>query len=178
MDTIQLNDKKFTPYLTATQIDEQIKRLGSELNKDFEGKRPLFIAILNGSFMFASDLFKELTIECEICFIKLASYKGTKSTGQVITSIGLDATLTDRHVIIIEDIVDTGKTLHEFLPQLANQQPASLKIAALLHKPEALAYPVKIDYLGFNVPNKFLLGYGLDYDGYGRNLKEIYKLVE
>jgi hypoxanthine phosphoribosyltransferase len=178
MDTIQLNDKKFTPYLTATQIDEQIKRLGSELNKDFEGKRPLFIAILNGSFMFASDLFKELTIECEICFIKLASYKGTKSTGQVITSIGLDATLTDRHVIIIEDIVDTGKTLHEFLPQLSNQQPASLKIAALLHKPEALAYPVKIDYLGFNVPNKFLLGYGLDYDGYGRNLKEIYKLVE
>jgi hypoxanthine phosphoribosyltransferase len=178
MDTIQLNDKKFTPYLTAAQIDEQIKRVGSELSKDYEGKRPLFIAILNGSFMFASDLFKELSIECEICFIKLASYKGTKSTGQVITSIGLDATLTDRHVIIIEDIVDTGKTLHEFLPQLVNQQPASLKIAALLHKPDALAYPVKIDYLGFNVPNKFLLGYGLDYDGYGRNLKEIYKLVE
>jgi hypoxanthine phosphoribosyltransferase len=178
MDIIQLNDKKFTPYLTAAQIDEQIKRVGGELSKDYEGKRPLFIAILNGSFMFASDLFKELSIECEICFIKLASYKGTKSTGQVITSIGLDATLTDRHVIIIEDIVDTGKTLHEFLPQLINQQPASLKIAALLHKPEALAFPVKIDYLGFNVPNKFLLGYGLDYDGYGRNLKEIYKLVE
>jgi hypoxanthine phosphoribosyltransferase len=178
MDTIKLNDKIFTPYLTVAQIDEQITRLGNELNKDYEGKRPLFIAILNGSFMFASDLFKALTIECEICFIKLASYKGTKSTGQVITSIGLDATLTDRHVIIIEDIVDTGKTLHEFLPQLINQQPASLKIAALLHKPEALAYPVKIDYLGFNVPNKFLLGYGLDYDGYGRNLKEIYKLVE
>jgi hypoxanthine phosphoribosyltransferase len=178
MNTLQLNDKKFTPYLTVTQIDEQIKRVGSELSKDYEGKRPLFIAILNGSFMFASDLFKELSIECEICFIKLASYKGTKSTGQVITSIGLDATLTDRHVIIIEDIVDTGKTLHEFLPQLINQQPASLKIAALLHKPDALAYPIKIDYLGFNVPNKFLLGYGLDYDGYGRNLKEIYKLVE
>jgi hypoxanthine phosphoribosyltransferase len=178
MSTIQLNDKKFTPYLTVAQIDEQIKRLGAELNKDYEGKRPLFIAILNGSFMFASDLFKELTIECEICFIKLASYKGTKSTGQVITSIGLDATLTDRHVIIIEDIVDTGKTLHEFLPQLVNQQPTSLKIAALLHKPDALAHPIKIDYLGFNVPNKFLLGYGLDYDGYGRNLKEIYKLIE
>ncbi len=178
MNTILLNDKEFTPYLTVAQIDEQIQRLGVELSKDYEGKRPLFIAILNGSFMFASDLFKALTIECEICFIKLASYKGTKSTGQVITSIGLDATLTDRHVIIIEDIVDTGKTLHEFLPQLANQQPASLKIAALLHKPDALAFPVKIDYLGFNVPNKFLLGYGLDYDGYGRNLKEIYKLVE
>jgi hypoxanthine phosphoribosyltransferase len=178
MEIIKLNDKKFTPYLTVAQIDEQIKRLGVEISKDFEGKRPLFIAILNGSFMFASDLFKELSIECEICFIKLASYKGTKSTGQVITSIGLDATLTDRHVIIIEDIVDTGKTLNEFLPQLANQQPASLKIASLLHKPEALVYPLTIDYLGFNVPNKFLLGYGLDYDGYGRNLKEIYQLVE
>ncbi|MEJ7610809.1 MAG: hypoxanthine phosphoribosyltransferase [Ferruginibacter sp.] len=178
MTEIRVNDKKFVPYLTAEQIDEQIKRLGSEINADYEGKRPLFIAILNGSFMFASDLFKELTIEAEICFIKLASYKGTKSTGQVITSIGLDATLTGRHVVIIEDIVDTGKTLHEFLPQLVNQQPASLKIAALLHKPEALAYPVKIDYLGFNVPDKFLLGFGLDYDGFARNLKEIYRLTE
>jgi len=178
MSVIQVNDKKFIPYITAAQIDDQVKRLGREINKDYESKRPLFIAILNGSFMFAADLFKELTIEVEICFIKLASYKGTKSTGQVITSIGLDATLTGRHVIVLEDIVDTGKTLSEFLPQLANQQPASLKIAALLHKPEALAHPVTIDYLGFNVPDKFLLGYGLDYDGYARNLKEIYKLVE
>ena len=178
MSFIRVNDKKFVPYLTAAQIDEQIKRLGSEINADYAGKRPLFIAILNGSFMFASDLFKELTIEVEICFIKLASYKGTKSTGQVITSIGLDATLTGRHVVIIEDIVDTGKTMHEFLPQLINQQPASLKIAALLHKPEALAYPIKIDYLGFNVPDKFLLGFGLDYDGFARNLKEIYRLTE
>ncbi|MFC4262304.1 hypoxanthine phosphoribosyltransferase [Ferruginibacter yonginensis] len=178
MSIIQVNDKKFAPYLTAAQIDEQVKRLGAEINKDYEGKKPLFIAILNGSFMFASDLFKELTIDAEICFIKLASYKGTKSTGQVITSIGLDATLTDRHVIIIEDIVDTGKTLYEFLPQLANQQPTSLKIVALLHKPEALAHPVTIDYLGFNVPDKFLLGYGLDYDGLARNLKEIYTLVD
>ena len=130
MQTIRVNDKTFIPYLTAAQIDEQIKRIAASLNKDYDGLRPLFIAILNGSFMFASDLFKELTIEAEICFIKLASYKGTKSTGQVITSIGLDASLTGRHVVIIEDIVDTGKTLHEFLPQLINQQPASLKIAA------------------------------------------------
>ncbi len=178
MSVIQVKDKKFTPYLTAAQIDEQVKRLAAEINKDYKGKSPLFIAILNGSFMFASDLFKELTIEAEICFIKLASYKGTKSTGQVITSIGLDATLTDRHVIVLEDIVDTGKTLNEFLPQLTNQQPISLKIAALLHKPEALTYPITIDYLGFNVPDKFLLGYGLDYDGFARNLKEIYHLIE
>ena len=175
---IQVLDKKFQPYLKAEIIKEQVNKLASELNADYAGKKPLFIAILNGSFMFASDLFKELTIEAEICFIKLASYKGTKSTGNVITSIGLDENLKGRHIIIIEDIVDTGKTLHEFLPQLMNQQPASLKIAALLHKPEALIFPLAIDYLGFNVPNKFLLGYGLDYDGLGRNLKEIYQLVE
>jgi hypoxanthine phosphoribosyltransferase len=173
---IEVQNKTFTPYITAEQIDVQINKLAADLNRDYAGKRPLFIAILNGSFMFASDLFKAITIEAEICFIKLASYKGTKSTGNVITSIGLDEPLQDRHVIIIEDIVDTGKTLNEFLPQLINQQPASLKIAALLHKPEALAYPVKIDYLGFSVPNKFLLGYGLDFDGLGRNLKEIYRL--
>ncbi|MBK6635529.1 MAG: hypoxanthine phosphoribosyltransferase [Chitinophagaceae bacterium] len=175
---IQVLDKKFKPYIKAEPIKEQIAILAKQINADYTGKKPLFIAILNGSFMFASDLFKELSIDAEICFIKLASYKGTKSTGNVITSIGLDEPLQNRHVVIIEDIVDTGKTLHEFLPQLINQQPASLKIAALLHKPDALVYPLKIDYLGFSVPNKFLLGYGLDYDGLGRNLKEIYQLVE
>jgi len=178
MSLITVKDKNFVPYLTAAQIDEQIKRLGKEINRDYAGKKPLFIAILNGSFMFASDLFKELDCEPEICFIKLASYKGTKSTGNVITSIGLDEPLKDRHVVIIEDIVDTGKTLSKFLPQLFNQQPASLKIAALLHKPEALEHPIVIDYLGFNVPNIFLLGFGLDYDGLGRNLAEIYQLTE
>jgi len=175
---IQVLDKKFQPYIKAHEIKEQIDRLAKQINEDYADKKPLFIAILNGSFMFASDLFKELTIDAEICFIKLASYKGTKSTGNVITSIGLDMPLTDRHVIIVEDIVDTGKTLNEFLPQLVNQQPASLKIAALLHKPEALVHPLAIDYIGFSVPNKFLLGFGLDYDGLGRNLKEIYQLVE
>lgn len=175
---IQVLDKKFQPYIKAEEIQQQVNKLAQQINTDYADKKPLFIAILNGSFMFASDLFKELTIDAEICFIKLASYKGTKSTGNVITSIGLDEPLKGRHVIIVEDIVDTGKTLHEFLPQLVNQQPASLKIAALLHKPDALAHPLTIDYIGFNVPNKFLLGFGLDYDGLGRNLKEIYQLVE
>ena len=178
MAVITVNEKKFQPYLTVAQIDAEISRLATEINKDYAGQRPLFIAILNGSFMFAADLFKHITIDAEICFIKLASYKGTRSTGHVITSIGLDESLKGRHVVILEDIVDTGKTLSEVLPQLKDQQPASLKIAALLHKPEALVYPLKIDYLGFNVPNKFLLGYGLDYDGLGRNLKEIYQLME
>ena len=178
MDQIQVNDRNFRPYLTVSQIDTEIKRLAKSINEDYAGKRPLFICILNGAFMFASDLFKLITIDAEISFIKLASYKGTRSTGHVITSIGLDEPLKDRHVVILEDIVDTGKTLKEFLPQLYDQRPSSLKIAALLHKPDALQHPITIDYLGFNVPNKFLLGFGLDFDGLGRNLKEIYQLVE
>lgn len=178
MSEIQVNNRKFHPYLTADQIDLEITRLAELINNDYAGKRPLFIAILNGSFMFASDLFKKITIDAEISFIKLASYKGTRSTGHVITSIGLDESLKDRHVIILEDIVDTGKTLQQFLPQLHDQRPASLKIAALLHKPDALLHPIRIDYLGFEVPNKFLLGFGLDFDGLGRNLKEIYQLAE
>ncbi|HTI91361.1 MAG TPA: hypoxanthine phosphoribosyltransferase [Puia sp.] len=178
MSIIRVHDKDFEPYLTAEEITEKIQGIARKVDADYAGKKPLFVAILNGSFMFASDLFKAITIESEICFIKLASYKGTKSTGQVITAIGLDTDMHGRHVIILEDIVDTGKTLSEFLPQLEHQQPASLKIAALLHKPEATVYPIKVDYLGFSVPNKFLLGYGLDYDGLGRNIPSIYKLVE
>jgi hypoxanthine phosphoribosyltransferase len=177
MPSIRVHDKEFEPYLSATDIANTIQRMANELNKDYAGKRPLFIAILNGSFMFASDIFKVIDIDAEICFIKLASYKGTKSSGQVITAIGLDTEIYDRHVVILEDIVDTGKTLNEFLPQLEHQQPASLKIAALLHKPEAMVYPIKIDYLGFSIPNKFVVGYGLDYDGLGRNIGEIYQLI-
>lgn len=178
MSIIQVIDKKFKPYITAAEIDIRIKEMAEQINQEYKDKKPIFIAILNGSFMFASDLFKSINIEAEICFIKLASYKGTKSTGNVITSIGLDEPLQGRHVVIIEDIVDTGNTLTKFLPQLHNQQPASLKIAALLHKPDALEHPLNLDYIGFSVPNKFLLGFGLDYDGLGRNLAEIYQLVE
>jgi hypoxanthine phosphoribosyltransferase len=127
--------------------------------------------------MFASDLFKQLNIESELCFIKLASYKGMKSSGNVVTSIGLEDDLFGKDVIIVEDIVDTGKTLHNFLPKLMHQQPASLKIAALLHKKEATQFPLSLDYIGFEIPDKFVVGYGLDYDGLGRNLKEIYQLV-
>jgi len=178
MSIIRVHDKDFEPYLPAESITAKIQGIASQIDRDYAGKKPLFVAILNGSFMFASDLFKAISIEAEICFIKLASYKGTKSSGQVITAIGLDTDLHGRNVIILEDIVDTGKTLSEFLPQLEHQQPASLKIAALLHKPEATVYPITVDYLGFSVPNKFLLGYGLDYDGLGRNIPSIYKLVE
>ena len=178
MSIIRVHDKQFEPYLTANDITARIKALAQQLDKDYGGKKPLFIAILNGSFIFAADLFKALTMEAEICFIKLASYKGTKSSGQVITAIGLDTDLFGRDVVIVEDIVDTGKTLSEFLPQLYHQQPASMKIVALLHKPEATVFPIPIDYLGFSIPNKFVVGYGLDYDGLGRNIPEIYKLIE
>jgi len=176
MQSIQVLDKTFVPFISEATILNKVKELAAQLNKEYEGKNPMFVAILNGSFMFASDLFKELTINAEICFIKLASYKGTQSTGHVITSIGLDANLTGRHVVVLEDIIDTGKTLHEFLPQLNNQQPESLKVAVLLHKPDATEHHFPIDYCCFSIPNKFVLGYGLDYDGFGRNIKEIYQL--
>ena len=176
MGNITVHNKVFIPYLSEAIILGKIKELAAQLHNDYAGKKPLFIAILNGSFMFASDLFKELDFEAEICFIKLASYKGTKSSGQVLTAIGLDTDITNRHVVILEDIIDTGKTMNEFLPQLRNQQPASLKVAVLLHKPEAAVFPVNIDYCCFSIPNKFVLGYGLDFDGLGRNIRELYQL--
>lgn len=175
---VNIHGKKFVPYISEEDIKAKIQEVASQISLDYADKKPLFIAILNGSFMFASDLFKELTIEAEICFIKLASYKGTKSSGQVLTAIGLDEDVNDRHVIIVEDIVDTGKTLSTFLPQLHHGQPKSLKLVALLNKPEATTHPITIDYLCFSIPDKFVVGYGLDFDGLGRNLKEIYQIED
>lgn len=177
-NTIQVHDKFFVPFLTEQDIQQKIQETAQQINQDYAGKRPLLISILNGSFMFTADLFKHLSIEAEICFIKLASYKGTRSSGQVVTAIGLDMDIKDRHIIVTEDIIDTGKTLHHFLPQIHNQQPASLKIAVLLHKPGATVFPVPIDYCCFSIPNKFVVGYGLDYNGLGRNLASIYQLAE
>jgi hypoxanthine phosphoribosyltransferase len=178
MSRIRIHDKIFTPYISKENIQQKVEELAMALNRDYSDKKPIFIAVLNGAFMFAADLFKSLNIDAEISFIKLASYKGMKSSGQVITAIGLDIELYDRHVVILEDIVDTGKTLHEFLPQLMHQQPASLKIVALLHKPAATVFPLKVDYKGFEIPDKFVVGYGLDYNGLGRNTAAIYQLSE
>lgn len=177
MSVIKVHDKTFETYLSEETIQQRVKELADTINTEYAGTRPLFIAILNGSFMFASDLFKQLTIEAELCFIKIASYKGMKSSGKVLTTIGLEEDLYGKDVVIVEDIVDTGRTLHRFLPKLQHQQPKSLKIVTLLHKPEATEYPLSLSYIGFSIPNKFVVGYGLDYDGLGRNYKEIYQLV-
>ena len=177
MSVVKVHDKSFEIYLPEEKILQRVKEMAAAINKDYADKRLFCIAILNGSFMFASDLFKQLNLNAELCFIKLASYTGMKSSGNVVTSIGLDEDLFGKDVLIVEDIVDSGKTLHEFLPRLMHQQPRSLKIATLLHKSQATKYPLKLDYVGFNIPDKFVVGYGLDYDGLGRNLKEIYQLV-
>ena len=173
-----VHDKTFVPFLTNEAIQKRIKELGEQINTDYAGKNPLLIGILNGSFIFAADLFRTLTINAEISFIKLASYKGTTSTGHVVTAIGMEEDLHGRHVIIVEDIIDTGKTLSAFLPEIHHRQPASVKIATFLTKPDALKYDVKADYVAFPIENKFVVGYGLDYDGLGRNLPDLYILKD
>ena len=178
MEAVLIHDKTFIPFISRSEINIRISQIAAQINEEYAGKKPLLIGILNGAFIFAADLFRELTIEAEISFIKLASYKGTSSTGSVVTAIGLAEQLHDRHIIVVEDIIDTGKTLHSFLPQLLDHQPASVKIATFLTKPTALRYPVTADFIAFKIENKFVVGYGLDYDGLGRNLKELYILQD
>ena len=178
MADIQVHDKIFTPFISKDIISGRIAEIAREINEAYAGKNPLILGILNGSFIFAADLFRELTIDAHISFIKLASYKGTSSTGNIVTAIGLEEDLHGRHIIIVEDIIDTGKTMSSFLPELHHRQPASVKIATFLTKPSALKYDVKADYCAFEIENKFVVGYGLDYDGFGRNLQDLYILKE
>jgi hypoxanthine phosphoribosyltransferase len=178
MADIQLHDKVFTPFITKAEIRRRIIEIALEINVGYEGKKPLLLGILNGSFIFAADLFRELLIDAEISFIKLASYKGTSSTGHVITAIGLEEDLHNRHIIIVEDIIDTGATLHSFLPEILHRRPATVKIAAFLTKPTALKYDVKADFSAFDIEDKFVVGYGLDYNGLGRNYPDLYVLKD
>ncbi|MCF8380532.1 MAG: hypoxanthine phosphoribosyltransferase [Bacteroidales bacterium] len=178
MKQIKVLDKEFEISMPEDVIQKRIKEMAVKLSKDYEGKKPIFLGILNGSFMFASDLFKEITIEAQITFLKLASYQGTTTTGAVKQLIGLNQEIKDQHIIILEDIVDTGITLETIMRQLSGYLPKSIKIATLLFKPEAYKKDVVIDYIGFSIPNEFILGYGLDYDGFGRNYKDIYTLIE
>lgn len=174
---VRLNDKTFRLYKSESEIITAVRNVAQQLNDDYIGKRPVLIPILNGSFMFASDLMKELMLDCEICFIKAASYQGTTSTGNLRSLIGIDKDLSGRHIIVIEDIVDSGHTLAALMPTFHSMNAASVKIASLLLKPEALKVNLKIDYVGMEIPNEFIVGYGLDYDGFGRNLRDIYQVV-
>lgn len=175
---VKLGDRTFRLYKSESEILNTVRYVAQQINDDYIGKRPLLVPILNGSFMFAADLMKELKLDCEISFIKAISYEGTQTTGNVATLIGLNQVIEGRHVIIIEDIVDTGHTLSKVLPAFEERNPASLRVATLLMKPFALKKDVQVDYVGMEIPNDFIVGYGLDYDGLGRNLRDIYQVVE
>ncbi|HBH49326.1 MAG TPA: hypoxanthine phosphoribosyltransferase [Bacteroidales bacterium] len=176
MSEIKILDKHFKISLSADIIQERIKGMAQQINTELAGKDVVFVVILNGAFVFASDLYKRINLESKISFLKLASYEGTSSTGRIKQLIGLNEVLKDKTVVVIEDIVDTGHTLDTILKQLGGFEPAEIRIASLLFKPESFLYNYKIDYLGFSIPNDFIVGYGLDYDGYGRNLDSIYTI--
>ena len=178
MSIVKIKDKTFETSITEEQIKQRVKEVAQQISKDMEGKNPLLIGVLNGSFMFAADLMREITIPCEISFVKLASYEGILSTGKVTEVMGLSEDISGRTVIIVEDVIDTGRTMHQMLNSLSVRRPASLHICTLFVKPDKLEEPIDIDYAAFSIPNDFIVGYGLDYDQQGRGLREIYTLVE
>ncbi len=178
MRTVTLKDKTFELSIPYEEIQAAIRQIAKEINLDYAGEEPLFLAVLNGSFMFAADLMKEIGLTCAISFVKLASYHGTESTNKVKKLIGLNEEIRGRSIIILEDIVDSGLTMEKILEELKTIQPKDISIATLLLKPDALERDIEIDYVGIEIPNDFIVGYGLDYDGLGRNLKNIYKIVK
>ena len=173
---IQLHDKQFVPFISAEEIDFAIATMAAQVEADFADEIPVFVGVLNGAFMVVSDFMKHYKKPCEVSFIKLASYEGTESTNEVKQLIGLNQDLSGRTVIVIEDIVDTGNTVLELKELFKKQNVKHFKIATLFFKPEAYKKEVKIDYIGIRIPNKFIVGFGLDYDGLGRNLPEVYQL--
>lgn len=173
---LQLHDKSFEVFLTEEEIQSEIKSLGLRINADYAGKDVVFIAVLNGAFMFAADLMKTVTIPSEITFVKVSSYQGMNSTGRVDEVIGVTRPIKNKHVVILEDIVDTGITMEKLFTLLSVEHPASIEIAALLFKPEAFKGKHTPRYIGFSIPNKFVVGYGLDYNELGRNTQHIYQL--
>ncbi len=175
---IAIKDKQFELFIEQEVIELAIKRIAQQINADLKDKNPIFLAVLNGSFMFAGELMKEVTIPSEITFVRLASYRGTTTTENVQEVLGLNEGIEGRDVVIVEDIVDSGHTMTSLLKELGNHKPASIKIATLLFKPAALVKKLDLDYVALEIPNDFIVGYGLDYDGYGRNLKDIYKIKQ
>lgn len=178
MSVVQILDKKFKTSIPAPEIKERVKAVAERINNDLKDKNPLFLAVLNGSFIFAADLMREITIPCEISFVKLASYQGTTSTGKITEVIGINEELTGRCIVIVEDIVDTGLTMKRMLETLGTRSPAEIHICTLLVKPDKLQVDLDIEYAAMKIPNDFIVGYGLDYNQQGRNLPDIYTVVE
>lgn len=178
MSIVKIKDKVFETSISEAEIKQRVKAVAEQINRDMDGKNPLLLAVLNGSFVFAADLMREITIPCEISFVKLASYQGTTSTGKIKEVIGINEDLTGRTVIIVEDIVESGLTMKRMIESLGTRNPASVHICTLLLKPERLQTRLDIEYVAFSIPNDFILGYGLDYDQQGRNLKDIYTLKD
>lgn len=177
MSNIKLHDKSFSLFIRQRELQKAIKDVAKKVNDELSGEKPLFLGILNGSFMFASDLFKHFKFDCEISFIKVASYDGTTSTGVVKELIGLSESVKGRTIVIIEDMVDTGNTIENIINTLEKQNPKQIKVATLLLKPEVYKKDIIIDYVAMEVKNDFLVGYGLDYNGLGRNSQNIYKII-
>ena len=175
---IQLHDKRFKSYINKEEVMEIISSVASSINADYKERKPLLIGVLNGSFMFVSDLMKMLDIDCELTFVRVSSYSGTESTGTVKQVIGLEESIKEREVILLEDIIDTGNTVEEILREMENYQPKSIRVATMLFKPDVFDKKYTVDYVGKDIPNKFVVGFGLDYNGLGRNLTEIYQLEE
>lgn len=178
MSIVKIKDKTFKTFIPESEIQQRVKAVAEKLNRDMDGKNPLFLAVLNGSFVFAADLMRYITIPSEISFVKLASYQGTASTGEVKEVFGVTEELHGRHVVIVEDIVDTGLTMKRMLETLGTREPASLHICSLLVKPDNLQVSLDIEYAAMEIPNDFIVGYGLDYDQQGRSLRDIYRIIE
>lgn len=175
---VKVLDKEFEVSIPSTEIQDSIRKMAEKMNSDLAGEKVIFLGILNGAFMFAADLFKNINFDCQITFLKLASYQGTSSTGNLKRLIGLNEDLENTTVVVLEDIVDTGLTLEHIVKQLKGYDPKEIKIATLLFKPDAYKKSIKIDYVGIEIPNDFIIGYGLDYNGFARNLEDIYTLVK
>jgi len=178
MKEINLLDKKFREFITEEQIHNRVKELAIQINSELAGKDVVFLGILNGAFLFAADLFRQINLEARISFIKLASYQGTTSQGSIKELIGWNEDINNKTIVVIEDIVDTGNTLERIVDELVVRKAEEIRIAALLYKPEAYKKKIPLHYIGFEIPNNFVVGFGLDYDGYGRNLPSVYTLVK
>jgi hypoxanthine phosphoribosyltransferase len=178
MKEIQILDKKFGEYLTEEVIQKRIDELAHQINTELKGKDVVFLGILNGAFLFAADLFRRIDFPVRISFVKLASYQGTSSSGTIKELIGWNEDINNKTIVVLEDIVDTGNTLERIVDELVIRKAAEVRIASLLYKPEAYTKKIPLHYIGFEIPNDFVVGYGLDYDGYGRNLPSVYTLIK